>query len=170
MSIYAEKPEDTLFAEKNFEIHTLEDEIRVSDLCDRLLKLYYLYQVEDKGLAPEQASALAYGASYFLKDFIVDHCRENILTPARGRVRQFAGNWYIVKNLEPNMVELQTILDGVKSFYQYAAMVKMLSSERLAPIEAECADLSFYKERIESFWAIEKDGYSHWETACSLKD
>lgn len=161
---------DPLFIPDNFEIRNLQDEIRVNDLCDRLLKLFYLHQIEEEKLDAEHASSQAYGASYFLKDFVVDHYRENILLLNPHRVRQFAGNWYIVKNLEPNMVELQGILEGVKTFYRYCAKVGLAETERAAGIEKECSDLDFFHDRIERFWTIEKDGYIPWEAGCSLKN
>ncbi|BCR04807.1 hypothetical protein DESUT3_18760 [Desulfuromonas versatilis] len=157
------------FAQENFAIDNLQDEIRVDRLCSDFLRTFYLNQVERCGLGPEQASALAYGADYFLREFIIPDRRENIFQLAPGRVRQFAGNWYIVKTLEPNMKELQGILEGVRAFYEYCQSSGKVSAELLTEIGRDCADLDFYAARIESFWAIEGDGFQSWNRACGIE-
>ena len=161
---------DQLFAPENFDVKSLQDEIRLSGLVDQLLKLFYLDLVEEQAHSPETASEKAYAASYFLKDFVIDHCRENIFYLRPHRVRQFAGNWYIVRNLEPNMVELTSLLQGIQAFYRYLAGAGRISTNLAAAIDKDCENLDYYRQRIESFWAIEKDGYLPWEAACSLKD
>ncbi|BCA79459.1 hypothetical protein [Desulfuromonas sp. AOP6] len=161
---------DHLFTPENFNVNSLQDEIRLNDLIDRLLKLFYLDLIEQQSQSPEEASEKAYAASYFLKDFVIDHCRENIFHLRLNRVRQFAGNWYIVRNLEPNMVELASLLQGIQAFYRYLATAGQISAELAAAIDKDCENLDYYRERIESFWAIEKDGFFSWEAACPLKD
>lgn len=159
-----------LFRRENFDIRDLQDEIRADQLCRRLLEIFYLDLVEERGLPPEEASALAYGADYFLREFLIPDRQENIFALRAGRVRQFAGNWYIVRNLEPNMTELERILRGVDAFYDYCLRVGKISAEQAGAIRRECGELSYYGGRIESFWAIEKDGYFTWDAECTLKD
>jgi hypothetical protein len=161
---------DPLFARENFEIHNLQDEIRVDELCQRLLHCFRRELVENEKLPPEQAGALAHGADYFLREFVIPDRRENILALRPGRVRQFAGNWYIVRNLEPNMAELGSILQGVEAFYAYLGKVGKVSAELKAAVRQECALLDYYSQRIDDFWAIEGDGYAAWERECTLKD
>ncbi len=162
--------QDKLFGEENFDVDTLQDEIRVDELCQRFLRLFYLDLVENRGLNNEEAAALAYGADYFLRDFIVaDRC-ENIFRLAPQRVRQFGGTWYIVKNLEPNIAELSVQLQGIAAFYRYCAEAGKVSRDMAAEIERQCSDISFYRRRIESFWEITGDGYLAWNKACSLED
>lgn len=163
-------PEREVFRAENFDIRGLQDEIRADRLCRRLLEIFYLDLVEGEKLPPEEASALAYGADYFLREFVIPDRQENIFALRPGRVRQFAGNWYIVRNLEPNMVELEAILKGVDAFYAYCLRVGKVSPERAGDVHRECGELGYYRRRIESFWAIEKDGYFAWEAECSLRD
>ncbi|PLX85149.1 MAG: hypothetical protein C0617_05550 [Desulfuromonas sp.] len=158
-----------LFEQESFEVRDLQDEIRVDGLCERLLNLFYADQVQQSGLQPEEASVLAYGASYFLKEFVVPALRENIYALKPGRVRQFAGNWYIVKNMEPNMAELKGILEGVEAFYEFAHRAGRVPAELLEAIRRDCADLDYYRGRIEDFWNIGDGGYPEWERQCSLK-
>jgi hypothetical protein len=152
-----------------FDITTLDDEIRADQACVQLLQIFCRDLIEKQGATPLNAGALANGADYFLREFVIaDRC-ENIFTLTPGRIRQFAGNWYIVKNLEPNMAELTAILQGTQAFYSYCASIGRVTPELLAQVEAECSEADFYQERIESFWAIEGDGYLAWEGQCSLK-
>jgi hypothetical protein len=157
------------FNKDHFDIRDLQDEIRADELCGHFLQIFYRAIVEDEKFHKEDAGLLAHGADYFLREFVIPDRRENIFELSPGRVRQFAGNWYIIKNLEPNMKELRGILQGIEAFYQYCEKTGMVSSDILDNVHKECADLEFYRQRIESFWAIEGDGYQRWEQECSLK-
>lgn len=160
---------DGINAKENFEVRNLEDEIRVDGLCRRLLQEFHRELLQNRGLPSAEAGALAHGADYFLREFVIPDRRENIFSLPPGRVRQFAGNWYIVRNLEPNMAELTGILRGVAAFYDFCRQAGMVTDDLVAAVRAECAELDFYHRRIEAFWAIEGDGYRTWEEECSLK-
>lgn len=162
--------DDPSFSRKSFDIENLQDEIRADELTGELLKHFYLHLVEQKNLPVEEASALAYGADYFLRDFIIDDRRENIFGIRAHRVRQFAGNWYIMKNLEPNIQELEGLLAAILFFYRFCAEAGRVDPALPERIAEQCSDLDFYRRRIEDFWNIEDDGYHAWEKECSLKD
>jgi hypothetical protein len=162
--------DEQIFARESFEIHNLQDEIRADQLCQRLLQLFRSDLEEKDRLSPAQAGALAHGADYFLREFVIPDRRENIFALRPGRVCQFAGNWYIVRNLEPNMAELKNILQGIASFYAWCFKVGKVSAELAETVRKECQLLDFYRQRIEDFWAIEGDGYSAWERECTLKE
>jgi len=156
------------FRTEHFDITNLEDEINVDRLCSDFLKIFHR-DLTEKGLPPDEAGSLAHGADYFLRDFVIAEKRENIFKLKPERIRQFAGNWYIIKTLEPNMVELESILDGVEAFYSFADSEKRLSEGTIDGVKQECAQREFYSTRIESFWAIEGDGYLAWDAACPLE-
>lgn len=158
------------FARHRFDIASLDDEIQVDHRCQDLLKAFYLDLVECRGQAPEAASALAYGADYFLREFVIPDRRENLFLLRPGRVRQFAGNWYIVRTLEPNMKELGGILLGVDAFYDFCLRQGRIGAELREQVRSETADLAYYEERIRSFWEITGDGFSAWDQACPLRD
>lgn len=162
--------DEQLFPRESFEIHSLQDEIRADELCQRLLQCFRRELLENEKLPPAQAGALARGADYFLREFVIPDRRENIFALRPGRVRQFAGNWYIVRNLEPNMAELENILQGIAAFYAYCARVGKVSAELAETVRQECSLLDYFRQRIEDFWAIEGDDYLAWERACTLKE
>ena len=148
---------------------TLEDELRVDRLCSDLLHRFYCESME-AGLSPEDATALAGAADYFVRDFVVSIKARSIFEERPGIVRQFAGNWYIVNTMEPLIEEIDGYLAGIKGFYRFLHGHQLISLKFLQAIEAECAEREFYAGRIESFWAISGDGYLAWEKECSLKD
>jgi hypothetical protein len=152
-----------------FSLVTQEDYLRVDNLCKGLL-LWFYERLQDDGLSPEEATALANGADYFIRNFLVDFKGYNLFDERPGIVRQFAGNWYIVNTLEPDIRELGGILQGVRTFYGFMSDQQLVSAGYLKKIEKECEDITYYENRIESFWKIEGDGFLAWERECSLKD
>ena len=103
-----------------------------------------------------------------MREFVIAECGDNLLRLPAGRIRQFAGHWYIVRNLEPNIEELGTILNGIAACYRILDGHGLIVPDMSAAIASECGDLGWYRQRIESFWAIEDDGYTAWRAACPL--
>jgi hypothetical protein len=153
----------------DFEIKSVEDEIRADSLCKELLMEFY-HSLQASGLDPAQATMLANSADYFVRDFIVGCKQRNLFAETPGLVRQFAGNWYIVNTVEPAPEELAIHLAGVARFYSHLSELGLISTEFLKRINEECSDSSFYTGRIDSFWAITGDGYLEWEKGCTLRD
>ena len=145
------------------------DDLRVDRLCQMLLKRCYDSLVAG-GMRPEEATRLAAGADYYVRDYLLDNRRESVFCETPGLVRRFAGNWYIVNTLDPNPEELATMLQGIAVFYRFLAAEGLVDDGHLARIEAECAATDYYGGRIGSFWQISGDGYLEWERECSLKE
>jgi hypothetical protein len=152
----------------DFDIHTFDDEIRVDELCNRLLLAVRDQLLTESGCNPLLAGELCQGADYFLREFIVAECADNLLHLPPERVRQFAGHWYIIRTLEPNIRELAGILAGIAACYRVLATFGLVAPERAAAIETACADLPAYRQRIDDFWAIEGDGFIAWRDTCPL--
>lgn len=153
----------------DFNLATLEDELRVDSLCRELLLEFYNQRVAS-GMPEHDATLLASSADYFVRDYLVGARQLNILEIQGGEVRRFAGNWYIVNTLEPDIDELERHLAGVREFFRFLAENSAISYETFAGIDSNCASLEFYKSRIEGFWNIQGDGYFEWERGCSLKN
>lgn len=151
-----------------FGLGTLEDELRVDELCKKML-MYFYFQLIEEGASPEQATLLANSADYYVRDFVVGCRQRNLFDEKPGIVRQFAGNWYIVNTLEPSIDELAVHLDGIRAIYRFLRSRDLITAEFLRQIETECADTDFYAGRIASFWEIKGDGYGAWERECTLK-
>jgi hypothetical protein len=157
------------FTRDDFRLESLDDELRVDELCRNILRRFYDRLLAD-GLTPVKATFLAGGADYFVRDFVVGYKQRNLLEERPGIVRQFAGNWYILNTLEPDIAELAGHLEGVVAFYRFLRSGGLVTSGFLEDIEQECADREYYSRRIDSFWDIKGDGYVAWERECTLKE
>jgi hypothetical protein len=154
---------------KNYDIRSIDDEIRADVLCSQLLKQCYLHLVDNHQLSNEEASRLCYGAAYFLCEYLIPDRRVNLFDITPKLIRQFSGNWYIIKNMEPNLVELTGILEGVAAFSDYCLSLGLMSGPQVEELQISCADLDYYQKRIDSFYAIKDDGYFKWDADCPLK-
>ena len=152
----------------DFQIGTLEDELRVDGFCRELLMTFYHERIAS-GLNEHEATLLANSADHYLRDYLIGVRQLNLLESDPDVVRQFAGNWYIVNTMEPVIEEIEAHLKGIREFYRFLHSIEAISSDFFAVIDKDCADLTYYQSRIDSFWDIKGDGYSEWERACSLK-
>jgi len=152
----------------DFQIGTLEDELRVDGLCRELLMTFYQERIAS-GVKEHEATLLANSADHFLRDFLIGVRQLNLLDSEPDVVRQFAGNWYIVNTMEPVIEEIEVHLNGIREFYRFLYRIEAIDSEFFMAIEKDCSDLAYYKSRIDSFWEIQGDGYSAWEKECTLK-
>lgn len=168
MTIARDEIHAPVFAEAYFNISSLDDEIRVDALCGRLLQTF-CHDLVAAGEEPLHAGQLARGADYFLRDFVIADRRDNLFRLDPLRVRQFAGHWYIIRNLEPNIAELREMLTGVETFYRYCARHGKVTTSTAEAIALACHDLDYYAARIETFWAISGDGFSAWVRECPLQ-
>lgn len=158
----------TQYKKSDFDIATLDDELRVDALSRDLLMAFYNDRLAN-GLGEQEATLLANSADYFIRDYLIGFRQANILEEGRGLVRGFAGNWYIVNTLEPTENEIRSHLRGIREFYHYLRQLDAIGDGFLATVDRECSDLEYYAGRIESFWNITGDGYYEWERECSLK-
>lgn len=154
----------------DFDVSTLDDEIRVDQLCVRLLQAVRDQLLADNAGDPLTTGELCQGADYFLREFVIAECADNLLALPPERVRQFAGHWYIVRTLEPNPRELAVILAGIAACYRVLARNGLVEARHAEAIVTVCADLPYYAQRIDEFWAIEGDGYTRWRAACPLPE
>ena len=169
MKVTDEKLELTsLHNPENYSIKDLESEISVDRLCSALLKKFHQYLLQEQQLEPLEAGSQAAGADYFLREFVVGKLRCNIFRVTASQVRQFAGHWYIISNLEPNITELNAMLASAANFYRYCAAYQLVSAETADEIASTCQQSDFFQQRIEDFHNITGDGYSDWEQACPL--
>ncbi len=161
-----ESDEINLFDREHFHIKSFDDEIRVDKNCKALLQIFHKHLLDDKKFEPLQAGLLASGADYYLRDFMVDQQRTNIFDVSADLVKRFAGNWYIITTLEPNLTELRDILAGVSHFYSFCAEKEVVPTETAAAVTEACQQHDFSPQRIETFHAISGDGFITWNAVC----
>lgn len=152
---------------EDFDFETLDEELRVDGLCRQLLEQFY-HHLQKNGMVPDAASGLAYSADYFVRDYLLDFLRQNILRPQPGIVQYFAASWYITRTLEPEMAVLERHLEGVVAWYRFLRECHLISADELADIEQEALQRDFYRDRIERFMALVGEGYEAWDRECPL--
>jgi hypothetical protein len=153
----------------DFTIADDADTLRVDRLCQELLRRFY-EELLARGEDPVAATAWARGADYFLRDFLVDIKGYNLFHEAPGVVRQFAGNWYVVSNLEPELAILCGHLEGIRRFYHFLHDHGEISAQHLAQVKQDCSDLEYYGRRIDSFWELGEGGFPAWDAACPYRE
>jgi hypothetical protein len=155
------------FIQADFDFETIEDELLVDGHCQTLLHLFY-QQMQQDGLEPQKASDLAYCADYYVRDYLIDFKRQNLLLPEPGTVRQFAANWYITRTLEPEIAVLKHHLEAIARFYDFLYKMELINKKQLDAVLADTTDIDYYEARICEFLAISGDGFVSWELACPM--
>ncbi len=153
---------------ETLEVASLADEIRIDRLCAAMLRTFCSELTAQQAATAEQIGRLCHGADYFLREFVIADRRLNLLQVTGHQVRQFAGHWYMIRNLEPNMTDLDRILAGIAAFYAYLADQALIRRQQADGIAAACADRAWYQQRIESFRALAGDGYLAWRDEVPL--
>lgn len=153
----------------DYNIVSLEDEIRVDQLCVDLLRRFNQHLTQQAGLQPGQAGEICHGADYFLREFIIADRHDNLFEIDANRVRQFAGHWYITRTPEPNLTELRSVLKGTVEFYNYLANQGQFNRVTAEQIAFQCEAFDYYQKRIDDFWAIEGEGFEAWRQECPLE-
>jgi hypothetical protein len=160
-------PPEVEFEHDDFDFATLEEELRVDERCQSLLSSFYHHLI-NKGEDPQFASELAFCADRYLRDYLLDFSRLNVVQPAPGVIRRFAANWFITRTLDPDMDVLQRYLEAIRELYTFLQSQHFISREELAWLEDELGQTDYYRQRIQGFLAIKGDGYGAWEAECPL--
>lgn len=157
-----------LFCWESYTIASLEDELNTDKNCQELLKLFLRFLLEDQKIEPLDSGSHARGADYFLRDYMIDRCRENIFAITPDKINGFAGNWYIVNTLEPNIEELRSLLNGVQLFYLFCDKKGILKDVDFESIESACLNHAYFQNRIESFHNLQDNEFQPWNNHCPI--
>jgi len=156
------------FEPDDFDFSDIEEELAVDERCRTLLNRFYM-DLLGRGLSEGEASELAFCADYYLRDYLLDFSRQNVVRPRPGIIRFYAGNWFIIKTLDPEMSVLETHLKAISELYVFLHRQHYISKEELDYLLDEAGQTEFYRQRIESFLKIKGDGYIEWGSACPLE-
>lgn len=154
------------FEHDDFEFETIDEELVVDERCQNILKQFYLYLQQQLGMAPEHASELAFSADLYLRDYLIDFGRQNIVRPQPGIVTKFAGSWFITHTLDPEFAMLAGHLQAIAELYRYLHIQHLISAEELAFLLEEVNNQDFYRRRIDAFTQISGDGFVAWDAEC----
>jgi hypothetical protein len=156
------------FEHNDFEFDTIDEELLVDGRCQQILKQFYLF-LQHQGMTAERASELAFSADLYLRDYLIDFGRQNIVRPQTGIVSKFAGSWFITHTLDPEFVALEHHLTAISELYRYLHRQHLVSAEELTFLLNEAEQLEFYRQRIDSFLNLSGDGFAAWDAECPGK-
>lgn len=161
--------QDVELKHDDFDFSDLEEELRVDERCCTLLNGFYV-DLLAQGFDEKVASDWAFCADYYLRDYLLDYSRQNVIRPKPGIVKSFAGNWFITRNLNPEIDALEKHLKAIDGLYCYLQKQHYITAEELGCLMSEIWQLDFYRKRIDTFLAINGDGFLEWDMECPLGD
>ncbi len=156
---------DIEFDQDDFDFTTIDEELVVDERCQQILKHFYLF-LQQQGMSAEGASDLAFSADLYLRDYLIDFGRQNIVRPKPGIVTTFAGSWFITHTLDPDLALLERHLTALSELYRFMHRQHLISAYELAFLLDEAGQLEFFRQRIDSFLNISADGFVAWDAAC----
>lgn len=150
------------FEHVDFEFDTIDEELLVDERCQQILKHFYFF-LQQQGMTAEQASELAFSADLYLRDYLIDFGRQNIVRPRPGIVTTFAASWYITHTLDPEPAALERHLTALSELYRYMHRQHLISADELSFLLEEAGQLDLYRQRIDSFLNLSGDGFVAWD-------
>ena len=153
------------FEHDDFEFDTIDEELLVDGRCQLILKHFYL-SLQQQGMSAEQASELAFSADLYLRDYLIDFGRQNIVRPQPGIVTKFAGSWFITHTLDPDSALLERHLTAISELYRFMHRQHLISADELAFLLIEAGQLGFYRQRIDAFLNLTGAGFAAWDAEC----
>lgn len=156
---------EIVFEHDDFEFDTMDEELLVDGRCQQILKQFYLF-LQQQGMTAEQASELAFCADLYLRDYLIDFGRQNIVRPKPGIVTIFAGSWFITHMLDPEFAMLERHLTAITELYRYMHRQHLISAEELSYILKEAEELDYFRQRIDSFQNLTGAGFTAWDAEC----
>ena len=156
------------FESDDFDFETIDEELLVDGRCQQILKQFYMF-LQQQGMTSKQSSELAFSADLYLRDYLIDFGRQNIVRPQPGIITTFAGSWFITHTLDPEFAVLERHLTALVELYRYMHRQHLISAYELAIILKEAGQLEFFRQRIDSFLNLTADGFVAWDSGCPSK-
>ncbi len=156
---------EIVFEHDDFEFETIDEELLVDGRCQQVLKQFYLF-LQQQGMVAESASELAFSADLYLRDYLIDFGRQNIVRPEPGIVTKFAGSWFITHTLDPDFATLERHLTAISELYGYMHRQHLISADELSFLLEEAGQTEFYRQRIDSFLNLTGAGFAAWDAEC----
>lgn len=153
------------FEHDDFDFESIDEELLVDGRCQQILKQFYLF-LQQQGMPAEQASELAFSADLYLRDYLIDFGRQNIVRPQPGIVTMFAGSWFITHTLDPESVTLERHLTAISELYRYMHRQHLISVDELTFLLQEAGELDFFRQRIDTFLNLTGAGFLAWDAGC----
>lgn len=156
---------DIEFGHDDFQFDTIDEELLVDERCQQILKKFYL-SLQQQGMSAEHASELAFSADLYLRDYLIDFGRQNIVRPEPGIITKFAGSWFITHTLDPEDGMLERHLVAITELYKFLHHQHLISVDELSFLLKEAGQMEYYRQRIDSFLNLTGEGFASWDAEC----
>ncbi len=125
--------------------------------AEKLVKSFYNYLTQEKGLSEETALEHANQIGFFANNYLTGY-EEKILLEVTGMdIEDYLGNWYIRKVWGGGKSDVRPILVAFKKFYKFLHERGSVDKDQLADILSACKNPRRYIRRFESYDELDPD-------------
>jgi hypothetical protein len=105
---------------------------------------------------------LEYSSFFVMSYFFVYEDVLSVLETDDTTIRKFLGNWYIRKNLSPNLKEMKEILSALFDFFEFLFKRDLITDEQFEIIKAVCKDKDWFENRLKTYKTTDTKGFKTW--------
>ena len=105
---------------------------------------------------------LEYSSFFVMSYFFVYEDELSVLDSDDSTIRKFLGNWYIRKNMSPNMKEIKEILSALFDFFEFLCKRELITEEQFETIKQVCKDKEWFENRLKTYKTTDTKGFRAW--------
>lgn len=124
---------------------------------EKLVKSFYNYLKQEKGLSEETASGHAHQISFFALHYLIGYEGKSLLEVTRADIEDYLGNWYIRKVWGSGRSDARSILVAFNKFYKFLHERGNVEEEQLSDILSACKNPRRYIRRFESYLELDPE-------------
>ena len=130
---------------------------KIEEDPEKLIKSFYTYLKQEKGLSEETASEHAYRITFFLRHYLAGYAEKSLLDVTDADIEGYLGNWYIRKVWDSSKSDVRPILVAFKKFYTFLHERGSVEEEQLSDIRSACENPQRYIRRFESYFELDSE-------------
>ena len=130
---------------------------KLEEETEKLIKSFYNYLKQEKGLSEETASGHAHQISFFALHYLIGYEGKSLLEVTSTDIEDYLGNWYIRKIWGSGRSDARSILAVFKKFYKFLHERGNVEEEQLRDILSACKDPQRYIRRFESYLELDPE-------------
>jgi hypothetical protein len=125
--------------------------------AEKLVKSFYNYLKQEKGLSEETASEHAHQIGFFANNYLTGYEEKSLLEVTDRDIDDYLGNWYIRKVWNSSKSDVRPILVAFKKFYMFLHESGSVDKDQLDDILSACKTPHGYIRRFESYDELDPD-------------
>ncbi len=105
---------------------------------------------------------LEYSSFFVMSYFFVYEDVLSVLETDDSTIRKFLGNWYIRKNMSPNLKEMMEILSALFDFFEFLFTRELITDEQFEIIKQVCIDKVWFENRLKTYNTSDIKNFKAW--------